>query len=211
MSHHKQILGAWALAVLLSAMRASADGTPNEGSMTATNKSAFKVSMRSGETVGIQQIQRAFLDIGTNQIAFMIPGGFQMNAARADKIVLTEPERGYFMTVRVITLAEAGSEASFFKTEALNHYPGARITQESTTLVANHSGPAFTLEWSSSTGTVQSARVVFIPSAAGILEFTLTARSATFKDAQIYFDCLLSSVQNNESGKLVIIPLPDFS
>ena len=26
-----------------------------------------------------------------------------------------------------------------------------------------------------------------------------------------YFDVLLGSVQNNESGKLVIVPLPDFS
>jgi len=211
MSLHKQIFATWTLAALLLTMRALADGPSTDGSTTATNRPAFKVSLRGGETVGTHQVERAFLNIGTNQIAFIVPGGFQMDAANPEKIVLTEPTRGYFITVRVISLAESTSETSSFKAAALDRYPGAKITQETMAFVANHSGPAFDLEWLTSAGTAESARIHFIPSAAGILEFSVMARSADFKDARLYFDVLLASVQNNESGKLVIVPLPDFS
>jgi hypothetical protein len=208
MSHHKRIFAAGALAALLLTLRASADEPAIESSATATNKPGFKATLHGGETIGTHQVQRAFLDVGTNKIVFIVPGGFWMDAWNPQKIVLTAADKSSFITVRVIP--GAASDTSFFKEQALSLYPGARITQESTELVANHSGPAFNLEWLSS-GVAQSARVSFIPSAAGVLEFSVLTRSTDFKDARMNLETLLSSVQTNESGKLVIVPLPDFS
>ena len=211
MSHHKHILAVSTAAALLLTLRAAAEEPVLETPAPATNKPAFKTTLRAGETIGRSQMQRAFLNIGTNQIAFIVPTGFQMDATKPQKIVLTDPAHGYFITVRVSSAAEAGSDASSYKATALSRYPGAKITGESTDFVANHSGPAFNLEWLNPNGVVQSAHISFIPSAAGILEFSVVARSADIRDARGYFDVLLGSVQNNESGKLVIVPLPDFS
>ena len=211
MSRRKQIFAAGTFAILLLTRRASADEPSLESPAAATNRPAFKASLRGGETIGTHQVERAFLNIGTNQIAFIVPVGFQMDATDPQKIVLTQPAKGYFITVRVSSAAETGLETSHCRSEALNLYPGAKITQESIDFVANHSGPAFNLEWLNTGGAAQSAHINFIPSAAGLLQFSVMARSADFNDARNYFQILLASIRNNESGKLVIVPLPDFS
>jgi hypothetical protein len=196
------------------AVRASA-GEPAtlDSSTTKTNKSAYNATLRAGETVGIHQVQRAFLTVGTNEIAFMIPGEFKLDASNPEKIVLTDNTTGSFITVRISSRPEgaAGAEAGFYKAEALSRFPGAKIIEESMDMVANHSGPAYNLFWLNSEGVAQSARIDFISTAAGILELSVMSQSAHFKDARNSFEVLQGSVQNNESGKLVIIPLPDFS
>ena len=209
MSNHNRIFAAATLAALLLTLRASADEPSIESSATATNKPALKASLRGGETIGTHQVQRAFLDIGTNRIVFIVPGGFWMDASSPQKVVLTAADKNCFITVRVIT--GTGSDASSFKEQALSRYPGAKITGESTEWVANHSGTAFNLDWMNSGGVSQSARISFIPTPAGVLEFSVLTRSSEFKDARMNFESLLSSVQTNESGKIVIVPLPDFS
>ncbi len=196
------------------AVRASA-GEPAvpDSPIEKTNKTAYNATLRGGETVGTHQIQRAFLSVGTNEIAFMIPGEFRLDASNPEKIVLTDNVNGGFITVRITSRpeVEVGSEASFYKAQALSRFPGAKIIEESMDMVANHSGPAFNLFWLNSEGVAQSARIAFIPTAAGILELSVMAQSAHFKDARNSFEILQGSIQNNESGKLVITPLPDFS
>jgi hypothetical protein len=208
MSYLKRIFAAGALAAVLLTLRASAQEPSIESSTTVTNRPGFKAALHGGETIGSHQVQRAFLDIGTNKIVFMVPGDFWMDGSNPQKIVLTSADKSCFITVRVI--AGAGADTSF-KEEALSRYPGAKITQESFELVANHSGPSFNLEWMNPGGVAQSARISFIPTAAGILEFSVLARSSDFKDAWNNFESLLTSVQTNESGKIVIVPRPDFS
>lgn len=210
MSRLKQIFAAGTFAILLLTLRAAAEEPSVANSATVTNRPAFNAKLQGGETVGAHQVQRAFLNVGTNQIVFIVPTGFWMDASNPQKIVLTQAGMGCFITVRVSSAMEA-SETSFFKQQALSRYPGAKIIQESTELVANHSGPVFNLEWMNPGGVAQSARISFIPTTAGILEFSVLARSTEFRDARNYLDTILSSVQTNESGKIVIVPLPDFS
>jgi hypothetical protein len=209
MSNLNRIFTAAALAALLLTLRASADEPAVESSATATNKPAFKAALHGGETIGKHQVQRAFLDVGTNRIVFIVPGGFWMNTSNPQKIVLTSADKNCFITVRVIP--GAVSESVSYKELAMSVYPGAKITQESSELVANHSGTALNLEWLNPSGVAQSARISFIPTAAGVLEFSVLARSSDAKDARANFETLLSSVQTNESCKIVIVPLPDFS
>jgi len=216
MSLRKLFFAGVALGACLVALRATAEDATLELSVApvpATNKPAFQASVRPGETVGAHQVERAFLNVGTNQIVFRVPTGFQLDASDPQKIVLTEPTTGCFITVRVGNRldTDSGSETTGFRTTALTRFPGARITSEAMDLVANHSGPAFNLEWLTGNGTAQSARVEFIPMAAGVLEFSVMSPSSGFKSARLYLAILLGSLQTNENGKLVITPLPDYS
>ncbi len=213
MSHRNSLFALFTLGALLSTARVFAGENPADAPAGTTNKMAYNASLRRGETIGLHQVQRAFLTVGTNQIAFIVPGGFRMDASDPQKILLTNPDSGCFISVRISSAAqvEPGSEASFFRGAALNRFPGAIISQESSELVANHSGPAFNLVWVNTSGASQSARIDFIPTAAGVLEFSVLAPTANFKDAKDTFESLVGSVQNNENGKIVIVPLPDFS
>ena len=166
-------------AALLLTLRASADEPALEAPAPATNKPAFKATLRGGERIGNNQMQRAFLNIGTNQIAFHCPDRFSNGRdGSAEDCADGAGARLFHHGPRGQPRSEVGSDASSFKATALSRFPGAKISGESTDFVANHSGPAFNLEWLNPNGVVQSAHISFIPSAAGILEFSVVARSA---------------------------------
>lgn len=169
--------------------------------------------MRPGETVGDHQVLRAFLNIGTNTIVFIIPTDFHIDTAGNDKVVLADGPSSYFVTVRVtdISLVGADLETAFFQKRALSRFPGATVSSQFSTFAGGHLGPAFDLAWVGAGGTSQSARIAFIPSAAGVLEFSILSRTVNFEDAQRYLTVLMASVRNNETGKLVITPIPPYS
>jgi hypothetical protein len=214
MSRHNHFFAALLLSTLALATRVFAEDAPAVSPVATTNPPpAFNAKVRGGETIGDHQVHRAFLTVGTNELAFIIPGGFYMDASNPQKIVLTDPTSDYFITVRVITGAspEAAQQEDYFRGSALSRFPQAKITSQTSQFAANHSGPSFDMEWLTSSGGAQSARIAFIPCKAGVLEFSILTRSANFKTAQTYLSVLMSSVRSNETGKLVIIPQPDFS
>jgi hypothetical protein len=211
MSRRNYFFRALILGGLLFASRATADEAPQAAATPATNRPAFNTSVRGGEMVGDQQIRRAFLTIGATELAFLIPTGFFLDASDQQKIVLSDNTGHCFITVRVRPKSEVNSDAEFFKAQALSRFPGAKISEQSSEGAANHFGPAFNLEWAGPNGGPQSARIAFIPCAAGVLEFSVLTPSANFKDAQLYLTVLLSSLRTNESGKLVIVPIPGTS
>lgn len=213
MSDRNHLFAALILGTLLFVSRASAAEALPDSSTPATNKPAFNASLRGGETIGDRQVQRAFLTIGASQIAFVIPNDFFMDASDTQKITLSDNGGNYFITVRVSNRpsVDAESQAGYFKAQALSRFPEAKISSQSSEFAANHAGPSYDLEWVSANGTSQTARIAFIPCPAGVLEFSILSRTSNFKDAQLYFTVLLSSVRSNETGKLVIVPLPGVS
>jgi hypothetical protein len=213
MSHRNHLFAALLLGALLVAVRASAGEPLSDSTAAATNQPALSVSLRGGETVRGHQVERAYLSVGTNEIVFIVPTSFRMDASDPQKILLTDNTGGCFITVRISGAPhpDAAAQSDFFKAEALSRFPGAKISSQSSEFAANHSGPAFNLEWDGSSGSEQSVRIVFVPCAAGILEFSVLARTVDFKDAQTYLSLLINSVRSNETGKIVIIPEPDFS
>jgi hypothetical protein len=212
MSHRNTFLTAIALGTLLFAARAAANDAPNYFAST-TNHSALAVSLRGGEKVGDHQVQRVFMDIGTNKLAFIVPTDFRMDASDTGRIVLSGNSSPCYITVRVSspTSADAESQNAFFRAEALSRYPGAKVSEESSDSAAGHMGNAFNLEWTDASGTPECVRIAFIPCAAGVLEFSAQAPASYFHEAQMNLTVLMTSVRSNETGKLVIVPLPDFS
>jgi len=82
----------------------------------------------------------------------------------------------------------------------LNRHPGAKILDPFSREAAGHSGPAFDLQWVNAGGAEQSARVAFIPSLAGVLEFGLLTTADKFPGGKAVFDSLLAGFQSNEGG-----------
>jgi len=215
MSRHNTLFAAFLLGTAILATAAFADEPSAASSAPAatTNYTAFNATVRGGETIGDYQIHRAFLTLGTNQIVFTIPTGFFMDASNPGKIVLTDPDSNYFITVRVLgrPTTEAGAEADYYRGTALNRFPQAKITSQTSQFAANHSGPCFDMQWLTANGGAQSARIAFVPCAAGVLEFSILTRTPNFKTAQTYLTVLMTSVLSNETGKIVIIPQPPYS
>jgi hypothetical protein len=213
MSNRNHFLAAFVLGAFCFAGRVAASDTLAASTDVATNRPAFGASLRGGETVGDHQIQRVFLNVGTNQFAFIVPTGFRMDASDPQKIVLYDEAEDCYIVVRVgyTSLSDGTSQDSSFKSTALGLFPGATITDEFSDAAAGHTGTAFVLKWTNTAGIPQTGRASFIPCAAGVLEFTAFAPTQHFGTAQNYLTILMTSVCSNETGKLVIVPVPDFS
>ncbi len=173
--------------------------------------------MKNEEFIGNtseRQVQRVYVSAGTNQFAFTVPEGFRADASNPRKIVLSDINYTFFLTIRFSD--QRSGEARSAQTEtcrglALSRFPGAMIVKESAESAGGRSGPAFDLQWKNSAGTEQSARVAFVPSTVGIIEFDLLTRSNKFNEGRSFFAVLLASFRSNEGGKLRITPVSDKS
>jgi hypothetical protein len=203
------LLGAGLLAWFTQADRSYAQNQPD--------RQVFQVSVRNEEFVGNtneRQVQRVYVSAGTNQFAFTVPESFRADASNPQKIVLSDINYLFFLTVRFSDnrSEQAGStQMQVCRSLALSRFPGAVIVKESVESAGGRSGPAFDLQWKNSAGAEQSARVAFVPSSAGVIEFDLLTRTSKFDDGRSFFAVLLASFRSNAAGKLRITPVSDKS
>jgi hypothetical protein len=180
---------------------------------TGTSAPSLQASLRNGEIIGVEQVRRAYLTFGTNEFVFVIPHGFRMDASNPEKIVLSDSNYNCFLTVRIAGSQSGAKELSLdtCRQMVMNRHPGAKISEELSQSAGNRSGPAFDFQWENSSGTVQSARIAYIPSPAGILEFSVLSEPAKFTEGKSFFNFLLLTFRTNEHGKLETIVFSDKS
>ena len=151
---------------------------------------ALQTTTRVEQRPGREAIRHACFALGPNKFAFVLPPGFRMDVAGNDKVVLVTSDFSCLISMRIVPAAapEARREA------VLDQYPGATILEELSVSAASQSGPAFDLQCTTS-GVARTARVAFIPSPAGILEFTLISTPGQFRARKSDFDFLLLTLR----------------
>lgn len=166
-------------------------------------------SERVPDATNAKPLQRAFFSSGTNRFAFVIPCDFTLDASVPGKIILTSPDYTCFIAVQLINFSGDGNGLVLesVRNLALEEFPEGAITREFDLHAANQSGPAFEFQWKNSSGAHQAACVGFVPSAAGMLKFSLLSNSEKYPESQMNFRCLLRSFQSNKEGKLEIPPV----
>ena len=179
--------------------------------------SAFQVALKNEEVTagsGMRQVQRLYLTLGTNRFTCIVPTGFRVDASNPQRIVLSDPTYTYFISIRLTGRMPTGAkelQADSCRDLALGRFAGSKIMSESSESVGYLRGASFDLQWKNSAGTDQSARLVFVSTPVGIMEFSLLACSNKFGDGTILFGSLLSSFRGNESGTLELLEIPDKS
>ncbi|MBC8095073.1 MAG: hypothetical protein H7Y43_04605 [Akkermansiaceae bacterium] len=182
---------------------AMAQGEP----FTSTNRPAIKSELRPGETVGDHQIQRAYVRFGTNLFVFVVPDGFTLNAADPEKIILSNPEGDCFITLRLArqTVQDPAADLKFCRETALQRFPGAELSTEFEEFALNRSGPAFDLKWRIG-GAEQLARIIFISSPAGLLEFSLVTTPKKFSTGRRILVSVMAGLQSGPESTIVTTP-----
>lgn len=170
------------LTVLFAASTACCSPPPTYVGGYATNRSSLTAEVRRETGPGLIPARRAYLAAGTNTFAFVVPSGFDLAAAAGDKIELVNSDRSCLVTLLLLEpprafISEADSEA--FRPRIASQYPGAEVAEVFALTAAGRSGPAFDLRWHTD-GVTRAARVAYVPSAAGILEFSLIASPDKF-------------------------------
>lgn len=181
--------------------------------LPATNCFILKTEIRAGETVGNEQVKRAYITVGTNILVFRLPFGLQLDGSNPEKILITNPEEGWFIALR--WLKSTQSEAPELSLETCKDlasatFPRSTMEREFSEFALNRSGPAFDL-CRTLAGQRQSARIAYIPLSQGILEFSLVTGSEKFVAAKTELFIILASLKSDEDGPIRIEPLPDYS
>lgn len=210
------------IALLAATLNTSLLAGPAEATDTAANYStnlpalklpAFKVAIRDESGPGQVATRRAFLNAGTNKFAFIMPDGLRMDSSDPKRVTLASADYSCIISVSFLNSVSpdaAELDAETCRQVVLSRYPGAKILEEFALAAANRGGPAFDLKWTPGGQMARSARVAFIPSAAGVLEFSLDSTQEKFPQAQRILHLLMLSFRaSNAEGKLENAPLLD--
>jgi hypothetical protein len=196
--------------LLLSVVARAGDGASRESNTNVPP--SFKTELFKGEFVGVTQILRVMVSSGTNQFLIVVPLGLQLEQSSENRVVIVSADRSYRLLFRMIGAPEGDpSKHDSFRERLAQDYVGAKVTEESLSQAAGHTGPSFDLFWRAYGGTEQFVRVAFIPSAAGTLEFSLISDSEHLGDAQRSFRKLLRGFRSNEKGKIKVRPKIGYS
>jgi hypothetical protein len=198
----------------LSATHAFADPADTED---VTNKPPLQVALRNEEFLGTsndRQVRRVYLTLGTNQFALTVPEGYRVDASDPQKMVFSDAHDTCFISFHFMDPSPDASDQSgtdSWRNLALSRYPDAIVTDQTSEFAGSHAGQAYELRWVNSGGAEQAARIVFIPSRAGVMEFNLISSPKYFDAGRYVLRVLLASLRTNEGGRLEITPLSDKS
>jgi hypothetical protein len=168
---------------------------------------ALTAAVKDEETIGDRPIHHAYLTFGTNQFSFIVPDGYRVDCSNPEVLAVINQNYDCFITMRVIDRLPAGAQEVHPDTcreLLLARYPDASITEEYSRSVANHVGPAFDFQWLNPGKSLQSGRVIYVPMAGRIVEFSLVVEAGKFSGCQQFFHAILLTFRTNEKGKLEV-------
>ena len=173
----------------------------------------LEVSLVRQVVEGMAPALHVFINMGFKEYALQVPDGFRMqNEAAQGRLLLQRTDNSCWISFRIIKTPVGGVNlsTSACRDWVLGEHPNAKITAESSANAGNNGGPAFDLQWKTG-GFQQSSRVVYIPSAVGILEFTLVSSTSHFGDSVNYLKNVLASFRLCPNGKRDLPPLSKVS
>lgn len=162
----------------------------------------LEVSLVKQVVEGMAPALHVFITLGFKEYALQLPDGFRMqNDAAQGRLLLQRADNSCWVTFRIIKTPPGTSPSSATCRDwLLSEQPNAIITGEKSVHAGNNGGLAFDLEWRTS-GFQQSARVAYVPSAVGLLEFKLVSNTSQFGESVNYFKQILASFRLCPNGK----------
>jgi len=181
---------------------------------SVTNYLSLKAELRQEIVPGFPPATRVIGTAGTNKFTFLAPRGFRVDASDPKKITLVSSNETTFITLRIRRPlpAAAGSAKTKpsrekYRERLLSEHSSEKVLSEFSRNVDGHSGFAFDVQWSIAGGSIQSARVVFVPTPEGLLEFRLKTTPNVFRASAYKFNNVLLSFRASRNGDLEIVPL----
>ena len=181
-------------------------------SSAATNKLAMKAVVKADSGPGVRPAPRAWLTVGTNQFAFLVPEGYRMETPQGPRVSLANGDLSCVLSFGVVgPLSPDGRELTpeACREVVVTRRNRATILQEFTLYANNQGGPAFDLRWVTG-GVERQERVAFIPCNGALLEFDLTSSLDQFGAGQASLNFVMLTFRaSDRTGKIEISPLSD--
>jgi len=160
----------------------------------------------------MRPVNRVYISSGSYRFGVELPGGYRVDNLAADQLTMVSKDLSSALGFRVAGKVSDEAKAlkpEFYRDLVLEQYPGAKITEEFMMPAACAIGPAFDLQLPGMKGVARSARVTFVPTEAGILQFSITGSAEKVKVSLADFHTLVLTFRaSDRNGKLEMPSLP---
>jgi hypothetical protein len=192
---------------------AQPSGSAGQPANLLTNRPAYQTQVEHVGGPGLRPADFAYVTFRTSKFGFVMPAGFRLETQDAQKVTLVSADFSCLLTFRVLDPAPpAGRELdpAFYRGLLLSRHPDAKILDEFSLAAVSQRGPAFDLRWNATGAVLRRERVLFIPSDAGVLEFSLVSSLEKFEASQRGYGALLRSFRAaGADGRLEMPVLSD--
>jgi hypothetical protein len=174
----------------------------------ATNRPLYLAEVKHVGGPGLVPADFAYVTFGTNKFGFVMPAGFRLETQDAQKVTLVSADFSCLLSFRVLDSAPPGAaelDPAPYRDLLLRRHPRGKILEEFSLAAAGRRGPAFDLRWNATGMVPRRERVLFIPSNAGVLEFSLVSSLDRFEAGREGFRALLGFFRTaGADGRLVM-------
>ena len=175
-----------------------------------TNRPLYQTQIKHVGGPGLLPADFAYVTFQTNKFGFVMPPGFRLETADPLKVTLVSADLSCLLSFRVLDSAPAGGaelDHATYRELLLARHPGGRILEEFSLPAVSRRGPAFDLRWNATGGVPRRERVLFIPTAAGVLEFSVLSSLEKFEAGREAFSALLVTFRTTEADGRLIMPV----
>ena len=176
----------------------------------ATNRPAYSTQIQHVGGPGLLPGDFAYVNFGAHKFGFVMPAGFRLETQDVQKVTLVSADVSCLLSFRVLESLPPGTaelDPALYRDLLLSRHPGGKILEEFSQAAVSRRGPGFDLRWNA-TGTVsRRERVLFIPSDAGVLEFSLVSSLEKFEAGRQGFNALLMTFRAADAGGRLDMPV----
>jgi len=173
----------------------------------------FKTQVITQSGPGLLPSPCASIALGTNKVAFLLPDGYRADGSDPQSVTVASTDLSRAFTLHVAGPMPPDTEQldpETYRDELLTTHPRATILAELGMGAANRFGPAFDIRWVPRGNVDRTARVAFIPSRLGVLEFSMVSSPEKFGQAKSDLNFIMLSFRvSGPDGKLVMPVLYD--
>jgi hypothetical protein len=156
-------------------------------------------------------LYRAYVTAETGKFTFLIPAGFRTKGDSEAKIKLANLEGNCLITFTILDPAPCDSQplkADAYRDVVQARHPKGKIIEELSAGAAGRDGVGFDMRWETTNKFAQCSRTAFVPSSAGLLEFTATCSPKDFPTLRCELNQIMGSFQaTTPEGKLEVPPI----
>ena len=176
----------------------------------ATNRPAYLTQIKHVGGPGLLPADFAYVTFETSKFGFVMPAGFRLETNDAQKVMLVSADFSCLLTFRVLEPISPGItelDPAPYRDLLLSRHPGGKILEEFSQAAVSRRGPVFDLRWNATGAVPRRERVLFIPSDAGVLEFSLVSSLEKFEAGRQGFNALLRTFRTTDGDGRLNMPM----
>ena len=178
----------------------------------AADPNSFTLSVKNEVLSDMAVFHRAFLSVGTNKFAFVVPKDFRIESVTGRRITLANKSNDCFILVRFLgpqATAHHKPSPQTCRHLLLSDHPGSSIEREFTRLVAGLESWGFEMNWNGRGRAEYKVCALVVPSVSGLWVYELISRPKEYQREFYNFNFLLLTAAASRDGKLEFAPLSD--